>query len=101
MAARRSAAWQAMANLPVRVARPRRAKFLGGLREQVNLLIEQSMNEWQHVGQGEALGGRSGDLARDWSGSTGQEEGGCGLKWELARKSGSAESPRVDSAKGA
>ncbi|MET9660547.1 hypothetical protein [Streptomyces sp. NPDC006510] len=31
------------------------AKFLDGLREQANCLIEQSMNEWQRVSQGEAL----------------------------------------------
>jgi hypothetical protein len=31
------------------------ARFLDGLREQVNRLIEQSMNEWQRVSQGEAL----------------------------------------------
>ncbi|WP_107091073.1 MULTISPECIES: integrase [unclassified Streptomyces] len=30
------------------------AKFLDGLREQANRLIEQSMNEWQRVSQGEA-----------------------------------------------
>ena len=29
------------------------AKFLDGLREQVNRLIEQSMNEWQRVSQGD------------------------------------------------
>ncbi|MEV8210409.1 integrase [Streptomyces sp. NPDC079189] len=30
------------------------AKFLDGLREQANRLIEQSMNEWQRVSQGDA-----------------------------------------------
>ncbi|MEU9288522.1 hypothetical protein AB0D57_28470 [Streptomyces sp. NPDC048275] len=30
------------------------AKFLDGLREQANRLIEQSMNEWQRVSHGEA-----------------------------------------------
>ncbi|MEU6224559.1 integrase [Streptomyces sp. NPDC047042] len=30
------------------------AKFLDGLREQANQLIEQSMNEWQRVSQGDA-----------------------------------------------
>ncbi|MFE7837775.1 integrase [Streptomyces sp. NPDC057474] len=29
------------------------AKFLDGLREQANRLIEQSMNEWQRVSQGD------------------------------------------------
>ncbi|MFF9362386.1 site-specific integrase [Streptomyces griseoluteus] len=29
------------------------AKFLDGLREQANRLIEQSMNEWQRAGQGD------------------------------------------------
>ncbi|MCX4515430.1 hypothetical protein OHA27_34960 [Streptomyces sp. NBC_01619] len=35
----------------------RYVKFLDGLREQANSLIEQSMNEWQRVSQGEALEG--------------------------------------------
>ncbi|MFH8773316.1 MULTISPECIES: integrase [unclassified Streptomyces] len=29
------------------------AKFLDGLREQANRLIEQSMDEWQRVSQGD------------------------------------------------
>lgn len=33
------------------------AKFLDGLREQANRLIEQSMNEWQRVSQGDVPGG--------------------------------------------
>lgn len=33
------------------------AKFLDGLREQANRLIEQSMNEWQRVSQGDVPDG--------------------------------------------
>ncbi|MFJ1839649.1 hypothetical protein ACIOJ9_38060 [Streptomyces sp. NPDC088175] len=48
------------------------AKFLDGLREQANRLIEQSMNEWQRVSQGDAPEGCTGGLVRGWSGSTGR-----------------------------
>ncbi|MFF1600142.1 hypothetical protein ACFVYV_21975 [Streptomyces mirabilis] len=33
------------------------AKFLDGVREQANRLIEQSMQEWGRVSQGEATEG--------------------------------------------
>jgi hypothetical protein len=33
------------------------AKFLDGLREQANRLIEQSKHEWQRVSQGEVPDG--------------------------------------------
>ncbi|MGV2920538.1 integrase [Streptomyces alfalfae] len=32
------------------------AKFLHGVREQANRLIEQSMKEWDHVSQGTVPG---------------------------------------------
>ncbi|MFE0274415.1 hypothetical protein ACFWZY_20250 [Streptomyces sp. NPDC058992] len=36
---------------------PNARTVLDGLREQANRLIEQSMNEWQRVSQGDALEG--------------------------------------------
>ena len=62
------------------------AMFLDGVRQQANRLIEQSMNEWHRVGQGDAPEGRTEGLVRDWSGSTGQEGCSSGRKWELALK---------------
>ncbi|WP_438295555.1 hypothetical protein [Streptomyces sp. HUAS TT7] len=40
------------------------AKFLDGVREQANRLIEQSMEEWDRVSQGPAAAGLSRDLDR-------------------------------------
>jgi integrase len=40
------------------------AKFLDGVREQANRLIEQSMQEWDRVSQGSAAAGLSRDLDR-------------------------------------